>query len=450
MGCMTTFHLLAEAKVPRYTSYPTAPHFSKAVGPRDYTQWLAALPEGAALSLYLHIPFCRELCSYCGCLTKASRRSEPVERYAALLHREIELIAGFAGSKQVTRIHWGGGTPSVLGGDLLAVHTTLGRHFDLCRIAEHAIELDPRAVDERLVERLAQIGASRASLGVQDISPHVQQAIGRIQPPELVEAAVLSLRAAGVDKLSFDFMYGLPHQSVDDVRANMDFAKRLRPQRISLFGYAHVPWIRPHQRLIDASALPGAAERLEQAETARTLLIEAGYQAIGIDHFALPDDELARAAREGWLRRNFQGYTTDNADALLGFGVSAIGRLPQGYVQNSPDQYLYALAITAGQPATARGHAFSDDDRIRARIVERLMCDLNVNLESVAGAGAPALIAEFQDRVGAILGADTDRMVRVEGSEIAVPEAGRPYIRLIASAFDSYLEQGCARHSVAV
>ncbi|MCC6948227.1 MAG: oxygen-independent coproporphyrinogen III oxidase [Bradyrhizobiaceae bacterium] len=447
---MTTSHLLAEAKVPRYTSYPTAPHFSKAVTPRDYTQWLAALPSDTTLSLYLHIPFCRELCNYCGCFTKASRRSEPVERYAAVLRREIELIAGLAGSRQVTRIHWGGGTPSVLDSDLLTVHAALDRHFALCSLTEHAIELDPRVVDERLVERLVQIGINRASLGVQDVSPHVQQAIGRIQPPERVEAVVAALRAAGIGQLSFDFMYGLPRQTIDDVRANMEFARRLHPQRISLFGYAHVPWFRPHQRLIDASALPGAAERLEQAETARALLIEAGYQAIGIDHFALPDDELARAAREGWLRRNFQGYTTDDADALLGLGVSAIGQLPQGYVQNSPDQYLYSTAVTAGQPATARGLAFTDEDRLRARVIERLMCDLSVDLEAVAGGHAAALKAEFDNRIKSILGADGGEMLQVENSRIAVTDAGRPYLRLIASAFDTYLERENARHSVAV
>jgi len=181
---MLKAHLLAEAKVPRYTSYPTAPHFSKAVAPRDYTQWLAALTPAATLSLYLHVPFCRELCHYCGCFTKASRRTEPVERYAAVLRKEIELIAGLAGSQRVQRIHWGGGTPSVLDADLLSVHTAIARHFDLRALAEHAIELDPRAVDARIIEYLCAIGVNRASLGVQDVNSHVQQAIGRIQPPK--------------------------------------------------------------------------------------------------------------------------------------------------------------------------------------------------------------------------------------------------------------------------
>jgi oxygen-independent coproporphyrinogen-3 oxidase len=447
---MLKAHLLAEAKVPRYTSYPTAPHFSKAVAPRDYTQWLAALTPAATLSLYLHVPFCRELCHYCGCFTKASRRTEPVERYAAVLRKEIELIAGLAGSQRVQRIHWGGGTPSVLDADLLSVHTAIARHFDLRALAEHAIELDPRAVDARIIEYLCAIGVNRASLGVQDVNSHVQQAIGRIQPPKLVESAVAALRAAKINELSFDLMYGLPRQTLADIRANVEFAVRLRPQRLSLFGYAHVPWFRPHQRLINATELPGAAERLEQAETARALLIEAGYAPIGIDHFAVPEDDLARAAREGRLRRNFQGYTTDNADAILGFGVSAIGRLSQGYIQNSPDQYLYAVAVTAGRPATARGHAFTDDDRIRADVIERLMCSFSVDLETAAGRRATQLRAEFDARIETIFGADTGRMVDTEGFRISVTEEGRPFVRLVASAFDTYLDRENARHSVAV
>lgn len=447
---MQTSHLLAEAKVPRYTSYPTAPHFSKAVTARTYAQWLSELRPDATLSLYLHIPFCRELCHYCGCYTKASRRIEPVERYAKVLRREIELVAELAGSQRVTRIHWGGGTPSVLGSDLIAVHAAIGRHFDLRHLTEQAIELDPRTIDERLIELLCEIGINRASLGVQDLSSHVQQAIGRIQPPDRVEAAVKALRAAGIAELNFDLMYGLPRQTLEDIHANVEFVQRLRPQRLSLFGYAHVPWFRPHQRLIDSAELPGAAARLEQAEAARAFLIEAGYQPVGIDHFALPGDELARAAREGRLHRNFQGYTTDNADALLGFGVSAIGQLPQGYVQNSLDQYLYATAVTSGRPATDRGHAFTDDDRVRARVIERLMCDFAVDLEAAAGVRATELRSEFESRIEAILGADADQMVQITGSRIAVTEGGRPYLRLVASAFDSYLALQGGRHSVAV
>jgi oxygen-independent coproporphyrinogen-3 oxidase len=448
---MSLPHLLAEAKAPRYTSYPTAPHFTAAVTADVYAAWLAALPRTADLSLYLHVPFCRELCSYCGCHTKAVRRPEPVARYAGSLRNEIALVAPLAASNRVTRIHWGGGTPSILGPeDLIAVHGAMARAFDLGALCEHAIELDPRTVDAPLVEALGAIGIDRASLGVQDLNPHVQRAIGRIQPIALVERAVELLRMAGIGRLSFDLMYGLPQQSLADLHRTVEHAARMRPQRIALFGYAHVPWFKPHQRLIDAASLPGAAARLAQAESARARLIALGYQPIGLDHFALPEDELAVAARSGRLHRNFQGYTADDADTLLGLGASAIGRLPQGYVQNARDLHRYRGAVDAGRLAAVRGLVFSDDDRVRSAAIERLMCDLAVDLDAIDRQRAPALRAEFAERIEHLLGANADNMVRLAGNRIELTDAGRPFVRLIASALDAYLARAGARHSAAV
>jgi oxygen-independent coproporphyrinogen III oxidase len=442
---------LAEQTVPRYTSYPTAPHFSAAVGAETYAAWLAALPAAATLSLYLHVPYCVELCLYCGCHTKMVRRREPLEAYAERLGGEIALLARQLGGRRVRQIHWGGGTPSILGPAILKdLATRLGDSFDLTQIGEHAIELDPRRIDRALAQALAEIGVNRVSLGVQDFTPRVQEAIGRVQPFETVRRAVDLLSEVGIANLNFDLMYGLPTQSADDVLRSAALAHSLEPRRIALFGYAHVPWFKPHQRLIDAAALPGAGERLAQAETARKTLLTLGYQAIGLDHFALPDDELAVAARTGRLHRNFQGYTSDDADALIGLGASAIGRLPQGFVQNTPAIRTYSAAIDAGRYATAKGLALSEEDRLRGRIIERILCDLEVDLEAFANAASGSCLAGFEPELAALEPLENQGLVEREERRIRVTERGRPFVRLVAAAFDAYLREGKARHSVAV
>jgi oxygen-independent coproporphyrinogen-3 oxidase len=436
---------LAEQSVPRYTSYPTAPHFSAVVGAPDYALWLAELPADCTLSLYLHVPFCAELCRYCGCHTKAVRRREPVDAYAERLGAEIALVGAFAGARRAVHVHWGGGTPSLLGEDgLAALVDRLAASFDLAG-CEHAIELDPRYVTRSLARALAAIGVTRASLGAQDFAGHVQQAIGRIQPFAMVERAMSELREAGIDDINLDLMYGLPGQSLADVRASATLAASLEPRRLAYFGYAHVPWMKPHQRLIDAGTLPGAAERLAQAAAARAVLLDRGYDAVGLDHFALPQDALAVAARAGRLRRNFQGYTADPADALLGFGASAIGSLPQGFVQNAPDAGGYARAIDASRLATVRGLALTADDRRRGRIIERLMCDFAADLDTLAGPDR-----DFAAELAALAPLAADGLLRIEGRRIAVTEQGRPFVRLVAATFDAYLAQARARHSVAV
>lgn len=438
---------LAERTVPRYTSYPTAPHFSPAVGPERYAAWLERLAPDATVSLYLHVPFCTSLCLYCGCHTKAVRRRAPVEEYGALLVKEIDLIASIAGARRVTHVHWGGGTPSILGEAWLTrIAERIAAAFDLSAKAEHAIELDPRRMSKTLATALAAMGVNRASLGVQDFSPHVQLAIARVQPFAQVEQSVAWLRAAGIADINLDLMYGLPRQSVDDVRRSAELAAALAPQRLALFGYAHVPWFKRQQRLIDEAALPGLSERLAQAQAAADTLSAQGYEAIGLDHFARPDDELAVAARAGRLRRNFQGYTTDMADALIGIGTSAIGRLPQGYVQNAPDIAGYTRAIDTGRPATAKGIALGGDDRTRGAIIERLMCNLAVDLDDFAGANSGG----FGDEVTALRDLEDAGVVEIEGSRLAVTGPGRPFVRLVAAAFDAYLPARQARHSLAV
>lgn len=437
--------ILAEQAVPRYTSYPTAPHFTAAVGPDTYANWLQALPAGATLSLYLHVPYCAKLCLYCGCHTKIVKRREPVDAYADTLGKGIGRLAQYTRRHKVVSIHWGGGTPSMLGAARLRdLAERLAGAFDCSDVSEHAIEIDPRQCDKEFVRALADIGVNRASLGVQEFSTHVQEAIGRVQPFGQVATAVSALRDAGINALNFDLMYGLPHQSESDLRHTIGLADTLAPSRIALFGYAHVPWFKTHQRMIDATVLPGASERLAQAEAARKALIALGYVPIGLDHFARPDDSLAQAAIAGRLHRNFQGYTTDSADALIGIGASAIGRLPQGFVQNAPDIGGYARAIEGGALATVKGFALTADDERRARIIERLMCDFAVDLDSIAKD------EDFAEALAALEPLATDRLVTIDGRRIAVTEAGRPFVRLVAAAFDAYLGHGKARHSRAV
>jgi oxygen-independent coproporphyrinogen-3 oxidase len=439
---------LAERAVPRYTSYPTAPQFGPAIDGGVYETWLAALPAEATISLYIHVPYCAELCLYCGCHTKAVRRDAPLAAYADRLAQEISLVVARIGRRRVRHLHWGGGTPSVLGeARLAALAARLRGAFDLASLAEHAIELDPRQVTRATIAALGDMGINRVSLGVQDFSSHVQEAIGRAQPYGLVEDAVGALRAAGVADINLDLMYGLPRQREDDVQRTVMLATGLRPRRLALFGYAHVPWFRAQQRLIDESTLPGVAERLRQAEAARELMIAAGYAAIGLDHFAEPTDSLALAARGGRLRRNFQGYTVDAADALIGIGASAIGRLPQGFVQNAPAVGAHARAVAAGRFATVKGIALTPEDRLRGHVIERLMCDFEADV-GAARAGADAI--DFSAEIEALAPLRGEGLVEIDGARIRITESGRPFVRLVAAAFDAYLPRGPARHSRAV
>lgn len=441
----------AERNVPRYTSYPTAPHFSAAIGSDVYASWLAELQPDTTLSLYIHVPFCTEICHYCGCNTKAARRRDPIDRYAERLAEEADLVGAATGRRKAVHLHWGGGTPSILGADnIRRIVEQLAANFDLSALREHAIELDPRRVTRALADTLAAIGVNRASLGVQDFTPRVQHAIGRIQSFDVVVGAVAALRRAGIARINIDLMYGLPLQTLDDIRANARLAASLRPQRIAIFGYAHVPWLKKNQRLIDQAALPDIAERLAQAQAASEALAEQGYVPVGLDHFAEPGDDLAIAARTGRLRRNFQGYTSDQADALIGFGASAVGKLSQGYVQNATDTGSYLRAIEAKQLATVKGVGLSADGRLRGFIIERLMCDLSIDLDRVAAESDAAPSDGFSSEIAALKPLAADGILQVDGRRLTITRQGRPFVRLVAAAFDAYLTRERARHSMAV
>ncbi|MEP9367812.1 oxygen-independent coproporphyrinogen III oxidase [Xanthobacter sp. VNH20] len=434
--------LLARAgrPVPRYTSYPTAPHFGPEVDAATYAGWLGAIPAEVPASLYLHVPFCAELCLYCGCHTTVARGMTPLVAYAARLIEEIELVtAHLPGRLEVGHLHWGGGTPTMLGNpDFLRIMALLRARFALRPDAEVAIEIDPRVMDQAKVDTLAAAGINRASLGVQDFDPRVQEAIGRRQSFAETAAVADALRKAGIDAINLDLIYGLPHQSVASVTRTLGDALALEPSRIAVFGYAHVPWMKKHQALIPEAALPGPAARLEQAETIANLLNEAGYVSIGLDHFARPDDAMARRAEAGTLKRNFQGYTTDDAPVLLGFGPSAIGALPQGYVQNLPATPRWHQTIAQGELPIARGRALTADDRLRRAVIERLMCDLAVDLDAVCAAhGAEA--GMFADELAALDPLIADGLAVRDGACVRVPEPARAFTRTVCAVFDAYL-----------
>ncbi len=440
-----------DRRVPRYTSYPTAPQLTPTVRAAAYGEWLAALDPELALSLYVHIPFCDSLCWFCGCHTKIVRRYEPVAAYLEVLLAEVALVAErLAGRRAVCHVHLGGGTPTILEpGAMERLFTRMRERFEVLPEADIAVETDPREFNPDLVQAMARLGVNRASLGLQDVNPEVQRAVNRVQSMDQTRRVAEALRAAGIGSINIDLMYGLPHQTVARVLTTIEAVLGLRPERICLFGYAHVPWMKRHQRLIDEAALPDARERFAQFMAAAGRLQEAGYVWVGLDHFALPDDALARAARERTLRRNFQGYTTDEAPVRLGFGASAIGALPQGLVQNEVPIHAYRGPVQAGELPIARGLVFGDDDRLRGAVIERLMCFLEVDLAEVCRAfGADPRV--FSGELAALDEMAADGLLEVEGWTIRVSERGRPFVRTVCTAFDVYLQPGATRHAQAV
>ncbi|HXQ10044.1 MAG TPA: oxygen-independent coproporphyrinogen III oxidase [Caulobacteraceae bacterium] len=438
-------------RAPRYTSYPTAAQFTPAVDADVCGKWLSVLPTTKPVSLYVHIPFCARLCWYCACNTRAVHRRETISDYIGLVRDELALIEARLPARPVANaLHLGGGTPNMLSrDDLTALFGAIRHVFDLQPGAEIAAEIDPSQLTRQWVQAAAFHGLTRASLGVQDLSPAVQAAVNRPEPFEVVARAAGWLREIGVRSLNLDLMYGLPRQTTADVLGTLDRVLTLEPERLALFGYAHVPWMKPHQKLIDAQALPGDLERIEQSEAAAERLKAAGYVRIGLDHYAREDDELALAAKSGRLHRNFQGYTVDEAETLIGIGASAIGRLPQGYVQNTAEELAWRKAVLAGVLPTARGVALTDDDRFRAEIIERLMCDLAVDLAAIA-ARRGRTTAELAPAIERLRLLEADGLVVVSADRLTVTEAGRPFMRAACAVFDAYLAPDAQRHSSVV
>ncbi len=441
-----------DLRVPRYTSYPTAPHFHPGVGSELYETWLSHLDADSELSLYLHIAYCAEMCWFCGCHTKITKRYAPIEAYMQAVLGEVDLVAAKLPTKMTVRhIHFGGGSPTILEPeDFVKTVDRLRQRFNVKPDAEIAVEMDPRTATEEYVIALKRAGVTRASLGVQDFDPKVQEAINRIQPYEITAQTVAWLRQYEIPEINMDLIYGLPYQTLDGLLNTIDRAVAFEPKRIALFGYAHVPWMKKHQRLIPPESLPDTAARWEQYQQACDQLVRHhGYVQIGLDHFARPDDEMSIALTEKRLNRNFQGYTTDVATVLVAFGASGIGSLPQGYVANMGEIHFYQQAVAEGRLPIQRGIAISEDDRLRRRIIERLMCDLEVDLDVIA-AQFNRSGAEFDDELASLTPMIDDGLVTIDGHVITVTPEGRTLVRAVGAAFDKYLKHGEQRHSKAV
>jgi oxygen-independent coproporphyrinogen-3 oxidase len=436
-----TLALKYDRPVPRYTSYPTAPQFTAAHTPEIQKRWLSEIPLNRAASIYVHMPFCQSLCWYCGCSMKVSRDEGQIQTYADAVCREIEMVAARTGPLTIGHIHFGGGTPTWgPSRGLAAILAAVRRCFHVDAGAEIALEADPRSLSDHKADALADLGVNRVSLGVQDLDDDVQKAINRRQPFDVVARGVESLRARRIDRINLDLMYGLPLQTEKSIERTVDQCVTLSPQRFALFGYAHVPWIKRHQKLLERHPIPDAAQRLELFTAAESRLNRYAFKRVGLDHFARHDDEMAAALRRHTLHRNFQGYTTDTAGLLLGFGATAISALPQGYSQNEVNVKSYITTIAAGQIPTVRGRALSEEDRTRRAMIMELMCYFSVIVPD-----------DLRDRLGLTLAElESDGLIRWDGAVLNITDKGRPWVRVAATAFDAYFQPVAGRHSRAM
>lgn len=429
---------LFTTKAPRYTSYPTSVHFRDDVGSAQMTQWISEIPENSEISLYIHIPFCRRLCWFCACRTQGTSTLSPVEAYIQHLEAELDLLAQtLPRGVSLSHLHWGGGTPTLLSADLIRrLGTAIKSSVPFSKDIEFSVEIDPNEIDQGRAQALHDIGMTRASIGIQDFDPEIQKIIGREQSFEVTQTAVNLLRSVGITSLNADLLFGLPNQTPKKITETLQKLLSISPDRIALYGYAHVPWMAKRQNLIPTETLPTPQQRLSLFLTAQNILQWDGYQSIGIDHFARPSDAMAIATNEKMLRRNFQGYTTDTSEVLIGLGASSISKFPQGYAQNAPSTSKYIQAIQEGTFATSRGHELRPHDKIRARMIEMLMCDFEIRNETLAEEfdldpnDTTALFEQVNTKFNFLL--------EVSEAGLTVPMAARPLTRMIAREFDEF------------
>ena len=432
---------------PRYTSYPTADRFVEAFGPDDYARALQQRRSGAAalvlpLSLYVHVPFCESLCYYCACNKIITKHHDRAAEYLRYLGREVDLHTAILGLGQtVTQLHLGGGTPTFLSDtELRELMAMLRRSFNLAPGGEYSIEVDPRTIDASRLDTLAELGFNRLSFGVQDFDPAVQKAVHRVQPAEQVFALVQAARERGFDSVNVDLIYGLPQQTPESFERTLAQVCELRPDRIALYAYAHLPERFKPQRRIATTELPGAAAKVSMLSNAIARFMAAGYVYVGMDHFALPNDALAVAKRQGRLHRNFQGYSTQPDCDLIGLGVSSIGRIGATYSQNAKTLEEYYDALDHGQFAVVRGLALSRDDLVRRGVIMALMCQGQVLFESINLAYLIDFKSYFAAELDAVQELAGQGLVTVDDSGIQVTAMGWFFVRAVAMAFDRYLQ----------
>jgi oxygen-independent coproporphyrinogen III oxidase len=434
---------------PRYTSYPTADRFSTSIGASDYASALESVR--GATSLYVHVPFCKSLCYYCACNKIVTKSTSVADEYLAYLKREIELVADRSGALEWVQIAFGGGTPNFLAIEQLeSLFETLNKHTTLRSDREQSIEIDPRYLREGYMAGLRVLGFNRVSFGVQDFDERVQALIHRFQSFEQTRAAVSAARDAGFASISFDLVYGLPLQSRESFATTLERTLSLEPDRIALFNYAHIPERFKAQRRIPTDSLPSIEERVALFLYATERLIDAGYVAIGLDHFAKPNDSLARAAADRTLRRNFQGYSTHSKTQLIGIGVSAISQLDCLFAQNSAQIDVYQARIARNEFATHRGIALTFDDRVRARAIENLMCHGMIEWQSLADEFAIKPDAYFASEMIVLRRMQRDGIVSVSEEAIRITDAGHLLLRAVAMVFDAHRERPRAVDSNAV
>lgn len=440
---------LFDARVPRYTSYPTAPHFSTDLTATQVSSWLADLDPSVPISLYVHVPFCRRLCWFCACRTQGTSTLSPVAAYIETLKLELALIKQrLPDGIEIGHLHWGGGTPTLM--DAAMIKDLTSAIADVAPFAksyEFSVEIDPNEIDDARLDALAFAGMTRASIGVQDFDPEIQETIGRIQSYEITKSAVDGLRARGIKSLNADILYGLPGQTRERIADSVQKLLTLSPDRVALFGYAHVPWVARRQSMIPTDKLPTPEERLDLFNVARDLFTMDGYTEIGIDHFARRGDGLELAARSGKLRRNFQGYTDDKCQTMVGVGASSIAKFADGYAQNAPSTSDYQKRVRAGDLPITKGHAFTAEDHLRGRIIEALMCDFRVTFDDLATRFSLTQ-SEFNAFAASV---DTafPEMLKVSEAAIEIRNHARPLARMIARHFDAYAVSQ-AQHSSAV
>jgi len=433
---------LFDARVPRYTSYPTAAVFTPQTDAGFQTRALGALDPADPVSVYIHIPFCERLCWFCACHTQGTQTLGPVASYVETLITELDLLQQtLPKGIRMGRLHWGGGTPTILPPPMIdQLAQAIDRVFPRTESFEFSVEIDPTMVDRGKIDALAKVGMTRASIGIQDFDPEVQSAIGRMQPFDVTQNCVNDLRAVGITSLNTDLVYGLPHQTTARIEDTIDRVLTFAPDRVALFGYAHVPWVSKRQKLIDEATLPDDLARYQLASLAGKRFADVGMTPIGIDHFARPGDELETALQQGRLRRNFQGYTADHCQTLIGLGASSISRFPDSYVQNAPATAAYNQRIAAGSLAGVRGVELTAEDQLRARAIECLMCEFTLDLEQLSKAFGPQAysltptLAEIAARFAPFASLSKGRLT-------ITPE-GRALTRIIASTFDQHVPEG--------